>query len=69
MANKLNEIFEANNLGFGSYDKEAILLQISDYFEKEKRELLLSFCDSVVWKDKREHITTERIDKFLKDKV
>jgi hypothetical protein len=69
MANKLNEIFEANNLGFGSYDKEIIVLQIMDYFEKEKRDLLLSFCDNVVWKDKREHITTERIDKFLKDKV
>jgi hypothetical protein len=69
MANKLNEIFEANNLGFGSYDKETIVLQIIDYFEKEKRDLLLSFCDNVVWKDKREHITTERIDKFLKDKV
>lgn len=69
MANKLNEIFEANNLGFGSYDKDAIMSQIIDYFEKEKRDLLLSFCDNVVWKDKREHITTERIDKFLKDKV
>lgn len=65
--NKLREIFEANHSWYGVYNKDAIILQISQYFEEEKRNLLLSFCDEVVWKDKREHITTQRIDKYLND--
>lgn len=32
-----------------------------------RRELLIDFCDKVVWKDNREHIHTDRIDKYLKE--